>query len=271
MKREISYIASLAAILATALVINFSRHANLSPDTFNKGSNGYTVSHVIDGDTIELSSGEDVRYIGIDTPEVREKTGAGWVYKPRPFGEEAKEFNRKLVEGKRVRLEFDVQKKDKYKRILAYVYTGEKFINVEMVRQGFAMIYTYPPNLKYLELFLEAQKEARDNKRGLWQGLEENKISASDAKKSIGTIRMVEARVTDTYLTEKMLILKFKDNFKVVIYKNNIPPASKDIIRSPNKYFKGKMVRVYGLIKEYKGHPEIVMHDISQLEVVDNQ
>ncbi|MDP2922069.1 MAG: thermonuclease family protein [Candidatus Omnitrophota bacterium] len=263
MKRKISYLASLLALLATTLIINFSRHDDLS-------SNGYTVRHVIDGDTIELSDGEKVRYIGIDTPEVRERTDSGWVYKPRPFGEEAKEFNRKLVEGKRVRLELDVQKKDKYKRILAYVYTGEMFVNIEMVRQGFAMIYTYPPNLKYLELFLEAQKEARDNKRGLWAGLEENKISTSDAKNNIDRVRMIEAIVTDTYLTEKMLILKFKNNFTVVIYKNNIPLRSKDIIRSPNKHFKGKMVRVYGLIKEYKGHPEIVIHDISQIEILQN-
>jgi len=269
MKLKISHIASLVALLATALIINFSRHADLSLNSFNKGSDGYTVRYVIDGDTIELSSGEKVRYIGIDTPEVREKTQEGWVYKPGPFGEEAKEFNRRLVEGKRVRLEFDVQKKDKFKRTLAYVYAGEMFVNLEMVRQGFAMIYTYPPNLKYLELFLDAQKEARENKRGLWLSLEENKISASEAKKNIGRVRMVEAVVKDTFLTEKMLILKFKDSFKVVIYKNNIPLASKDMIRSPNKHFKGKMVRVFGLIKEYKGHPEIVIHDISQIEILE--
>ena len=175
-----------------------------------------------------------------------------------------------LIEGKSVRLEYDVQKKDKYNRILAYVYIGDKMVNMEMVKQGFAMMYTYPPNVRYVQRFIEAQKDARDNKRGLWTGLEENKISTSQAKNNIGMVRMIESEVIDTYLTEKVLILKFKDNFKVVIYRNNILPGLEDMARSPNKYFKGKTVKVYGIIKEYKGYPEIALHDMSQLEILKN-
>ena len=268
MRRQIRYAVSIIALIAASLIINFSRHANLTTLFHNRSPhNYYTVSRVVDGDTIELSNGETVRYIGIDTPEIRERSGSIWVYKPRPYAEEAKEFNRKLVDGKSVRLEFDVQKKDKYKRLLAYVYTSDKMVNLEMVKEGYAMIYTYPPNVKYSEKFLEAQKEARDNKRGLWSDMEGNKISASEAKNNIGRARMIEAEVIDTHLTEKLLILKFKNNFKVAIYKDNIPAGSKDMIRSPNKYFKGKKVRVFGLIKDYKGHPEIMLHDMSQLEI----
>jgi micrococcal nuclease len=235
---------------------------------YNNGPHAYKVSRVVDGDTIELFNKETVRYIGIDTPEARERQNSEWIYNPRPYAEEAKEFNQKLVEGKSVRLEFDVQKRDKYKRLLAYVYSGDKMVNIEMVREGYAMIYTYPPNVKYSKRFLEAQKEARDNKRGLWFDLGKNKIPASQAKDNIGRIRMIESEVIGTHLTEKLLILNFKDNFKVVIYKNNIPIASKDMARSPNKYFKGKTVKVYGMIKEYKGHPEIILHDMSQLEIL---
>ena len=141
-------------------------------------------------------------------------------------------------------------------------------VNIEMAREGFAMIYTYPPNLKYSQRFLDAQKEARDNKKGLWIDLEENKISTSQAKNNIGMMRIIESEVIDTHLTEKLLILKFKDNFKAVIYKNNIPLSMKDMGRSPNKYFKGKTVKVYGIIKKYKGHPEILLHDMSQLEII---
>lgn len=268
MKRQIKYAVSLIAILIASLIINFSRHTN-STIQFNSSAHGYyNVSRVVDGDTIELSNGETVRYIGIDTPEIREKENSYWVYKPMPFAEKAKDFNRKLVEGKSVRLEFDVQKKDKYKRLLAYVYIEDKMVNIEMVRQGLAMIYTYPPNVKYSQRFLDAQREARDNKTGLWVDLEENKISTSEAKDNIGRVRMIEARVTDTHLTEKLLILKFKDNFKVVIYRNNISPGLKDMARSPDKYFKGKIVRVYGVIKNYKAYPEIVLHDMSQLEIL---
>jgi len=269
MKHQIKYVIFLIASLAIFLIISFSRHVNLTAQSNSSGShNDYTVSRVVDGDTIELSNREMVRYIGIDTPEIREKKNSEWVYNPRPYAEEAKAFNQKLVEGKPVRLEFDVQKMDKYKRLLAYVYVGEEMANIEMVREGLAMIYTYPPNVKYSQRFLDAQKEARDSKKGLWVDLEENTIATSDAKNNIGRVRMIKAEVVDTHLTEKLLILKFKNSFKVVIYKNNIPPGLKGMVRSPNEYFKGKTVKVYGIIKEYKGYPEIVLHDMAQLEVV---
>jgi hypothetical protein len=148
------------------------------------------------------------------------------------------------------------------------VYAEDKMVNVEMVREGLAMIYTYPPNVKYSQRFLDAQREARDNNRGLWIDLKGNKISTSEAKNNIGRVRMIEAQVTDTRLTEKLLILKFKDNFNVAIYKDNIPAVLKDMVRSPDKYFRGKTVRVYGVIKNYKAHPEIMLHDISQLEIL---
>jgi micrococcal nuclease len=270
MKRRIRYVVSFIALGLTFLVINFSKQINLTHQSYDKFPYQYTVRHVIDGDTVELSNGDMVRYIGIDTPEMRERKGSEWIYNPMPYAEKAKEFNKILVEGKSVRLEYDVQKKDKYNRILAYVYTGDKMVNAEIVREGLAMIYTYPPNVRYVEKFLEAQKEARDNKKGLWLGLEENKISALEAKNNIGKIRIVESEVISTYLTEKILILKCKNNFKIVLYKNNIPPDMKDMARSPNKYFKGKTVRVYGIIKKYKGYPEIVVHDMSQLEILKN-
>jgi len=126
---------------------------------------GYTVkvSRVIDGDTIELTNGETIRYIGIDTPETKHP------FKPvQAFGKEASDCNTKLVEGKTVRIETDVQEKDKYGRTLAYVWVDTIFVNAELVKQGYAQVSTYPPNVKYQELFLELQTEARDAKRGLW-------------------------------------------------------------------------------------------------------
>ncbi|MCX5751918.1 MAG: thermonuclease family protein [Candidatus Saganbacteria bacterium] len=125
--------------------------------------NLYTVSRVVDGDTIQLFSGEKVRYIGIDTPETKHPK------KPvQYFGKEASEANKKLVGGKQVRLEFDVQKRDKYGRLLAYVYVGDVFVNAWLVENGFAQVMTIPPNVKHQELFLKLQKQARENNRGLW-------------------------------------------------------------------------------------------------------
>ena len=75
-----------------------------------------------------------------------------------------------MLEGKEVRLEMDVQERDKYGRLLAYVYLEDStFVNAELLKQGYAQVATYPPNVKYVELFVKLQKEARENKRGLWK------------------------------------------------------------------------------------------------------
>jgi micrococcal nuclease len=85
-----------------------------------------------------------------------------------PFGKDAKEANRRLVAGKTVRLERDVKKYDQYRRLLAYVYVGDTMVNAEPVRQGYAQVTTYPPNVKYQELFLKLQRGGREAKRGSW-------------------------------------------------------------------------------------------------------
>lgn len=121
------------------------------------------VTRVIDGDTIEVAGGERIRYIGIDTPETvdpRRPVGC--------FGHEASAKNKELVENKYVRLEKDIVDKDKYGRLLRYVYVDDKFVNLELVKNGFAHILTIPPDVKYTEEFLKAEREAREAKRGLW-------------------------------------------------------------------------------------------------------
>lgn len=124
----------------------------------------FKVTRVIDGDTIEIENGDRVRYLGIDTPETVDPR------KPvQCFGVEASKKNKELVEGKTVRLEKDITDKDKYGRLLRYVYAGDIFVNFELVKQGFAFSYTYPPDVKYQQEILAAQKEAREAKRGLWE------------------------------------------------------------------------------------------------------
>jgi len=135
------------------------------------------VKRVIDGDTIQLESGERVRLIGIDTPEMHESDK---LYRDsqrtqqdiktiQKLGRRAYEFTKSLVEGKRVSLEFDVERRDKYDRLLTYVYLKDgTFVNAEIVKQGYASLMTIPPNVKYADLFLRLYQEARLNKRGLW-------------------------------------------------------------------------------------------------------
>jgi len=124
------------------------------------------VTRVIDGDTIEVSlAGKSytVRYIGIDTPETVDPN------RPvQPYGVEASKKNTEMVAGKTVRLEKDVSETDRYGRLLRYVYVGNLFINSELVRLGYAQVSTFPPDVKYVDLFLKQQQEARDANRGLW-------------------------------------------------------------------------------------------------------
>ena len=122
------------------------------------------VTRVIDGDTIEINGSQKVRYIGINTPEISFTNG-----KADCYGEEARRANEELVGGKKVWLEKDVSDTDKYGRLLRYVWSGELMINEYLVNQGFANISTYPPDVKYQDRLLEAQKEAVLNKRGLWK------------------------------------------------------------------------------------------------------
>ena len=121
------------------------------------------VAKVIDGDTIKLESGQVVRYIGIDTPET--------VHPSKPiqcYGKEASNKNKELVEGKEIEMEKDVSETDKYGRLLRYIWIGDIFVNEYLVREGFAHSSTYPPDVKYQNRFREAEREAREESRGLW-------------------------------------------------------------------------------------------------------
>ena len=118
------------------------------------------VTKVIDGDTIILESGEVVRYIGIDAPEISRSEEC--------FSQESTDKNKELVLGKSVRLEKDVSETDRYGRLLRIVWAEDLFVNDFLVREGFAKASTYPPDVKYSKQFVEAEKEARENNRGLW-------------------------------------------------------------------------------------------------------
>ena len=120
-------------------------------------------ARVIDGDTIVLSNGEKVRLIGVDTPETKHSQ------KPvEYYGKEATAFTKRMVGGKVVKLKYDVQRRDEYDRLLAYVYLmNGTFLNAEIIKQGYGHAYTRFP-FKYMEEFKQYEKEARENKRGLW-------------------------------------------------------------------------------------------------------
>jgi micrococcal nuclease len=124
------------------------------------------VTRVVDGDTVEVDFREralTVRLIGIDTPES--------VAPGEPvqcFALEASSYTTERLEGERVRLEFAVVRIDPYSRTLAYVWLGDELFNETLVREGYAFVTTYPPNVRYVDRFRSAQREARSTGRGVW-------------------------------------------------------------------------------------------------------
>jgi micrococcal nuclease len=117
------------------------------------------VTQVVDGDTFRCGDGRRVRLIGVDTPE-KAQGEAGRLARQALL--------RYLPPGRVVRLERDVQATDRYGRVLAFVWTGATMVNEAMVREGWAVLYTVPPDVKYAERFHRAQKEARARRAGLW-------------------------------------------------------------------------------------------------------
>lgn len=138
----------------------------------------FKVTKIVDGDTFWADNGSEkgfkVRLIGIDAPETRN------VFKKKKgyYGKEAKTYLSNLLEGQSVKLECDVDSLDQYGRTLAYVYmTNGTFVNAELVKNGYAMVMTVPPNVKYSEEFVSYQKIARENNKGLWKKQNENFIN----------------------------------------------------------------------------------------------
>ncbi|RME49576.1 MAG: hypothetical protein D6796_04710 [Caldilineae bacterium] len=134
------------------------------------------VVKVVDGDTIHVRlDGQEytVRYILINTPETKHPTKG-----TEPFGPEAFEANRRLVEGKTVWLEKDVSETDRYGRLLRYVYVDGRMVNEELLRLGLAQVVTFPPDVKYVERFLAIQRQAQANGVGMWGGWGRVQITA---------------------------------------------------------------------------------------------
>lgn len=124
------------------------------------------VVRVIDGDTIQVEiAGQPftVRYIGIDTPETKHPTKG-----VQPWGPEASERNRQLVESKTVSLERDVSDTDRFGRLLRYVYVDDAMVNEVLVREGYARVSTFPPDIRYVARFITLEREAIVAGRGLW-------------------------------------------------------------------------------------------------------
>ncbi len=127
----------------------------------------YRVKRVVDGDTILVDyrgQEETVRLIGVDTPESVHPDQE----KNTESGEIASDYTKEALTGKHVGIQLDIQERDQYGRLLAYVWLEGELFNKTLLEEGYAAVATYPPNVIYEEIFREAQEEARDQRRGFW-------------------------------------------------------------------------------------------------------
>ncbi len=157
---------TLLAIFLLPILVGFTQ--NLEQKSL-KAKDFLKVTKVIDGDTFWVADGSEkglkVRLIGVDAPESRN------VFKKKKgcFGEEAKQYVTALLQGKSVRLELDVNEFEQYGRTLAYVYLEDgSFLNAKLLKEGYAVVMTVPPNVKFADEFIVLQRKARDKGLGLW-------------------------------------------------------------------------------------------------------
>jgi micrococcal nuclease len=166
--KSINLISVIFFLLASTFYLVHEQYPFLRKD---KSKAVVPVVTVHDGDTVSIvveKKKEKIRLIGIDAPETGQK----------PWGEKAKQYLESLISasGWRVKMEFDVEKRDQHGRILAYLWTTDGIlINLVMVKNGYAMLYTFPPNVRYSDELRKGQKEARDRRLGIWgeEGLKE--------------------------------------------------------------------------------------------------
>ncbi len=177
------FIVGLAALTGYILKNNPMQPAGVEGFVAGASAAGYDydnilVTRVVDGDTLMLESREYLRLLGVDTPEMHEsaklRRDAGRTGQSpeeiQKMGRQSYEFTKGLVEGRRIRLEFDVERRDKYNRLLAYAFLEDgTFVNARIVEEGYASLTHFKLNVKYTDLFQELYRQARENKRGLWK------------------------------------------------------------------------------------------------------
>ncbi len=235
------------------------------------------VIKVNDGDTFLTSDSQHVRMLGIDAAESYQ-----------PGGDVATEILGKYIMGRMVRLEPDRQDKDHFGRLLRYVWVGDTCVTFLMVERGYAPVRLYQDSLKYEDTLRVLEELAARLGRGLWSFnvytppsvqiikdrlARENPgdsgiISWAMADEHMGELAIVEGVIVRTYQSDKVLFLNFhedyRNTFSVAIFVTELSRFPGDA----KEYYKGKLVRISGIIKEYRGAPEMIVKDPDQIEVL---
>lgn len=250
-------------LLASLILLLFSCDSN------STGTQEFTVSHVIDGDTVVLDdrTGTHLRYLGIDAPEKMT------IDTPSdPLGKESTELNRKLVEGKKVKVEFDKEKYDSYGRLLGYVYVNGSFVNELMLEKGMAHLLLIEPNKKYEDTLKKAQSRAVSAGKGIWKRNRSYNLSEKNERflvKPVNATRHIDQRVvvrgkiSDVRTNKHVIKLNMEEELDIVIFKNNLENF-RHLEIEPSSYYTGVPVEVTGTITMYRGRAQIIVdHPIS--------
>jgi micrococcal nuclease len=253
-------------IISSIEDISSTENTISTEDTITWAKNTLLCTAVIDGDTFKLETGKTVRLIGIDAPEL-----------PQPGGEKSREYLAHLILNKGVTLETGYEDRDKYNRLLRFVYIDDVCINEEMIRQGYAeaRYLTYSIREHYIQLEMEAEIA----KAGLWNdnifqprfnlgwGDDIPVINWSDAENYFNQYVIVEGTIVDTYNSGIVCFLNFHTNyqyFTAVIFASDFPGFP----FIPEDFYLGKKVYIIGIIKEYRGSPEIIVKTPQQIRII---
>ncbi len=259
------------------LFFSFSVLSISAPGASATGRRTINVARVIDGDTIVTTTGEHIRYIGIDTPERGE-----------PFFREARKINRYLLQGGGVGIvECGKEKKDRYGRTLAWVYAGGRLVNGELLSRGLARPLFIPPcGLEKRALMERLVWQARSAARGIWRSRGGSAgaiiVTPEEAARYIGRMATVSGRVRRVKETPRALFVEFggserdargsrweRAKFTVVIF-----PQALAYFRGKGMeplHFSQKTLSVTGVLREYKGSAEIILVDPGQVRVMGKE
>jgi len=240
----------------------FSDKPHLGAKTLqvNAGHTFYQVKKIYDGDTILLTNGQKIRFLGVNTPEVEGRNKA-----EQAGGEEAKQWLLSVLKNKKIRLERDVEKQDKYGRLLAHIFTEDNVhINLQLLKRGLASINIYPPNLKYTDVFLQAEQQAEQHQLGIWGDIEYAPRQAEDVKTGrFKGWQRVQGKVKTVRHSRKNSYLNLTDNFALKIDQRAVK-----LFPELDSYI-GKPIEVRGWISKHKKRYSMTLRHPSAMKILN--
>jgi len=221
------------------------------------------VASVIDGDTLALTDGRRVRLLGINTPEVAHHGRPG-----EPLGEQAKQFLKTQVEGKRIRLYYDLQHRDHYQRLLARVFLEDgREINALLLQHGMAHALLKWPNLKNAEHYYALEREAREVGRGIWSLSAYQVKSLDDLAAQQNRFTRLHGRVTEVKHSSRYSYLLFSGKLRVAVKQAHLPLFKKAGIAIDSLQDHRLVLR--GWLSRRHGTPYLELEHPFQLERID--